>query len=134
MNYYTDVLRKYAVFQGRASRKEYWMFMLVNIIIVAILVGLGVGLSALVDQPEQMFPWTMLVVIALLLIYNLAIFIPSLAVAVRRLHDTDRSGWWILVNLVPYIGGFVFLIFMVIDSKPGDNRFGPNPKGIQNPQ
>jgi uncharacterized membrane protein YhaH (DUF805 family) len=62
-------------------------------------------------------------------IYALAMIIPSIAVAVRRLHDTDRTGWWCLIGFVPFIGAIVLLIFFVLDSTPGTNRFGPNPKG-----
>ncbi len=62
-------------------------------------------------------------------IYSLAVIIPTLALSVRRLHDTDRSGWWILIGLVPLIGSIVLLVFYVMDSTPGQNRFGPNPKG-----
>jgi uncharacterized membrane protein YhaH (DUF805 family) len=61
-------------------------------------------------------------------IYSLAVLIPSLAVTVRRLHDTGRTGWWILIGLIPVIGGIVLLIFMVLDSEPGANQYGPNPK------
>jgi uncharacterized membrane protein YhaH (DUF805 family) len=62
-------------------------------------------------------------------IYGLAVLIPSIAVGVRRLHDTDRSGWWLLISLIPLIGGIVLLVFFVLDGTPGENRFGPNPKG-----
>jgi len=61
-------------------------------------------------------------------IYTLAVFVPSIAVAVRRLHDTERSGWWLLIALVPFIGAIVLLVFMVQDSKPGKNQYGANPK------
>ena len=61
-------------------------------------------------------------------IYSLAILIPSIAVQIRRLHDTNRSGWWIFIGLIPLIGTIVFIVFMVQDSNPGENRFGPNPK------
>ena len=63
-------------------------------------------------------------------IYSLAVLIPGLAVSARRLHDTDRSGWWILINLIPVIGWIIYLVFLCSDSKPGENRFGPNPKGV----
>ena len=63
-------------------------------------------------------------------LYNLAVLIPSLAVSVRRLHDTDHSGWWILINLIPLIGFVIYLVFLCSDSKPGSNRFGANPKGM----
>jgi len=107
-NWYFEVLKKYAVFKGRARRKEYWMFFLINILIsVAIGVVDGVlGSSGVFYN-----------------LYSLAIFIPSIAVAVRRMHDTDRSGWWILLPIVN-------IIFLAQDSQPGENRFGPNPKGI----
>lgn len=63
-------------------------------------------------------------------LYSLAVLIPYLAVSVRRLHDTDRSGWWILVNIIPLIGWIIYLVFLCSDSKPGENRFGANPKGM----
>ena len=118
MNWYLDVLKKYFVFQGRARRKEYWMFTLFNMlayIALMIIEGiLGMGgegglglLSAL---------------------YSLAILLPSLGVSVRRLHDTDRSGWWLLISLIPIIGAIVLLVFMVLDSQAGTNQYGPNPK------
>lgn len=113
MNWYLQVLKKYAVFSGRALRKEYWMFCLFNFIITFVLSfveGLAGGPGVLGS------------------LYGLAVLIPSLAVSVRRLHDTNRSGWWLLISVVPFIGGIVLLIFMVQDSQPDDNRYGPNPK------
>jgi len=112
---------KYAVFEGRAQRKEYWMFVLFNFIIVVIL-GFIEGLLH-----------TDLTVNVLSGIYSLAVLIPSIAVGVRRLHDTDRSGWWMLISLIPIIGMLVLLYFMVLDSNAGSNRFGANPKGGQAP-
>lgn len=114
MNWYLEVLKKYAVFSGRARRKEYWMFFLFNIIIYIVL-GFIDGLIG-----------TMGVLVGL---YGLAILIPGIAVTVRRLHDTDRSGWWILIALVPAVGAIVLLIFMVLEGKPGTNQYGPNPIG-----
>ena len=113
MNWYLEVLKKYAVFNGRARRTEYWMFVLFNIIISFVL-GFVEGL---VGGPG---------VIGLL--YGLAVLIPGIAVAVRRLHDTDRSGWWLLIAVVPIIGAIVLLVFMVQDSKSGQNQYGTNPK------
>jgi uncharacterized membrane protein YhaH (DUF805 family) len=131
MNYYTEVLRKYAVFKGRASRKEYWMFTLVNIIISVLLLGVIFGVAMVTNSAGQTgFSWPVAIGIGLALIYHLAILIPTLAVSIRRLHDTGRSGWWFLINFIPYLGGLVFLVFMVLDSEPGENRYGPNPKGI----
>jgi uncharacterized membrane protein YhaH (DUF805 family) len=120
MNWYFEVLKKYAVFGGRARRKEYWFFVLFNIIACIIL--------ALIDRVTGTFSPE--VGMGLLGgIYTLAVLIPGIAVSVRRLHDTDRSAWWLLIVLIPIIGAIVLLIFMVQDSKPGENRFGPNPKG-----
>lgn len=123
MNWYIEVLKKYAVFNGRARRKEYWYFVLFNFIIGLIL-GMIEGLIIVINgsDPETNFS-------VLRLIYSLAIFIPSIAVAVRRLHDTDRTGWLILIGLIPLIGWIIFLIFLVQDSSPGENQYGPNPKG-----
>ena len=121
IHYYTDVLKKYVVFTGRASRKEYWMFALWNTAIYIVLFFLlEIGRNT-----------AMVAIVAVIyLLYCLGVFLPSLAVLVRRLHDTNRSGWWILISIVPFIGGLVLLIFSVIDSQPGDNIYGPNPKGV----
>jgi len=113
MEWYLKVIKNYAVFSGRARRKEYWMFFLINIIISFVL-GF---LEGIVGGPG-----------ILGLIYALALLIPGLAVTVRRLHDTGRSGWWILVGFIPLIGFIVLLIFMVLDSVPGENDYGSNPK------
>ena len=105
-SWFLYVLKNYAVFSGRAQRKQYWMFFLFNLLVgfllgvVGAIVHIGTGLNN---------------------IYQLAILIPSIAVGVRRMHDTDHSGWWLLFPLVN-------LVFLVRDSQPGENRFGPNPK------
>ena len=108
MNWYIDVLKKYAVFGGRARRKEYWIFLLINFIL-AFIIGFLEGLAG-----SPGFVST---------IYALAVFIPSIAVGVRRMHDTDRSGWWLLLPVVN-------IVFLCLDSQAGDNRFGANPKSI----
>ena len=119
MNWYIEVLKKYAVFGGRARRKEYWFFFLFNILI-------SIGL-AVIDN--AMGGFSAEAGIGLLGgIYALAVLIPGIAVAVRRLHDTDKSGWWLLIAFVPVIGTIVLIIFLALDSKPGPNRFGDNPK------
>ncbi|MBD3629590.1 DUF805 domain-containing protein [Cyclobacterium sp.] len=111
-DYYLDVLKnKYAQFEGRARRSEYWYFVLFNV-----LVSIGIGIVG-----------TFLDSNFLSMIYSLGVFIPGIAVAVRRLHDTGRSGLWILIGLIPIIGLIVLIVFMVEDSKP-DNQYGPNPK------
>ena len=112
MKWYLRVLKKYAVFSGRASRTEYWMFFLFNII-AAFLLGLIAGLLTVATHTDQN---------VLIRIYQLAVLIPSLAVGWRRIQDTDRSGWWLLVPLVG-------LIFLVSEGTKGDNKFGPNPWG-----
>ena len=119
MNWYFEVLKKYAVFSGRARRKEYWFFVLFNIIVSIILAVID-GVTGTLDSESGMG--------LLGLIYTLAILIPALAVSVRRLHDTGRSGWWLLILLIPLIGTIVILIFMVQDSKPEENQYGPSPK------
>jgi uncharacterized membrane protein YhaH (DUF805 family) len=118
MKEYIEVLKKYAVFEGRATRKEYWMFFLYNFLI-ALILGFILGIFR---QPSLMF---------LVWIYDLAVLIPGIAVAIRRLHDTNHSGWWVLIGLIPIIGQIWILILLVSDSTPGDNKYGPNPKGMQ---
>lgn len=119
MNWYLEVLKKYAVFSGRARRKEYWFFVLFNIIISIVLAVID-GVTGSFSPEAGMG--------LLGGIYTLAVLIPSIAVSVRRLHDTGRSGWWLLIALVPLIGAIVLLVFMVQDSKPGQNQYGANPK------
>ena len=121
MNWYLEVLKKYADFNGRARRKEYWMFFLFNLIITIVLVIVDgiVGTSAV--------PGTLGLLAG---IYSLALLIPGIAVAIRRLHDTGRSGWWILIGLVPFVGGIILIVFMVQDGTPGENEFGKNPKMV----
>ena len=119
MNWYLEALKKYAVFSGRARRKEYWYFFLFNLLISIVL--------AVIDSMIGIFDAE--AGIGLLGgIYGLAVLIPGLAVSVRRLHDTDRSGWWLLIVLIPLIGAIVILVFMVQDSKLGENQYGSNPK------
>jgi uncharacterized membrane protein YhaH (DUF805 family) len=119
MNWYLEVLRKYAVFSGRARRKEYWMFFLFNLII-SFLLGVIDGVMG-TFSPEAGLG-------LLGGIYSLAVLIPSIAVTIRRLHDTGRTGWWFLLIFIPLIGAIVLLVFMVLDSEEGTNDYGPNPK------
>ncbi len=119
MNWYLEVLKKYAVFSGRARRKEFWFFVLFNIIISIVLAVID-GVTGSFSPEAGMG--------LLGGIYTLAVLIPGIAVSVRRLHDTERSGWWLLIALVPLIGAIVLLVFMVQDSKPGQNQYGANPK------
>jgi len=119
LSWYLEALKKYAVFGGRSRRKEYWYFVLFNII-VSIVLG---WIDALLGTRGSYAGAGVLSGI-----YGLAVIIPSLAVTVRRLHDIDRTGWWILVGLVPLIGAIVLLVFALLDGTPGTNRYGSNPK------
>ncbi len=121
MKWFLAALKKYADFSGRARRSEYWFFALFFILICIGLVFID-GLIGTV-RPE--------VGIGILTgLFILAMLVPSLAVTVRRLHDTDRSGWWYFIQLVPLVGPIVLFVFTVQDSQAGANRFGPNPKAV----
>jgi uncharacterized membrane protein YhaH (DUF805 family) len=123
MNWYTKVLKDYANFSGRARRTEFWMFVLVNTVVVALLAGLW---GAFRDGALGVL------FLVLYVGYALAVLVPTLAVSVRRLHDTNRSGWWWLIGLVPFVGGIVLLVFYVLEGTQGDNQFGADPKaGIE---
>ncbi len=113
MNWYLQVLKKYAVFGGRARRKEYWMFILFNLIIAFVL-GFIEGIVGIAPESGQS---------VLVTIYQLAVLIPTIAVGVRRMHDTDRSGWWLLVPIAN-------IVFAVSEGTRGDNRFGSDPKAV----
>lgn len=119
MAWFLLALKKYATFSGRSQRSEYWYFFLFYLLIVIALGLLDVALGTF-DEEEGLG--------LLSGIFVLAMLIPSLAVGVRRLHDIGRSGWWLLIALVPIIGTIVLVVFAVRDSDPGDNRYGPNPK------
>lgn len=113
MNWYLKVVKEhYTDFKGRARRQEFWMFTLINAII-GVAIGLIGGLIGL--------GW-------LYYIYCLAVLIPGLAVFVRRLHDTGRSGWWIFIALIPLIGAIWLLVLTCTDSQPETNAWGANPK------
>ena len=112
-------LKKYAVFSGRARRKEYWLFILLSWLLY-IAAGILDGLEGTAEESSEL--WETLVTLALL--------VPGLAVTIRRLHDIGKSGWWLLLWLVPIIGVIVLFVFSLMDSQPGDNQYGPNPKEI----
>ncbi|MFC1916235.1 DUF805 domain-containing protein [Chloroflexota bacterium] len=116
MSWYLQVLKKYAAFCGRARRKEYWYFFLFNAIIGIALGWIGNLL------------WTNNVLSGL---YSLFVFLPSLGVSIRRLHDTGSSGWWLLIGLIPLIGTIILLVYMVSDSQEGTNQYGPSPKLVE---
>ena len=114
MNWFLTALQKYADFSGRAQRSEYWYFFLFYLLIYIALAFVAAALGT--------------AGVALIALFLLAMIIPSLSVGVRRLHDIDRSGWWLLISFIPLIGAIVLIIFAVQDSDPGENRFGSNPK------
>ncbi|WKB35680.1 DUF805 domain-containing protein [Terrilactibacillus sp. S3-3] len=115
MHWYFDVLKNYVGFSGRATRTEFWMFTLFNAI--AIIIVRLIDTFLFNDFP------------VLYILYMLAILLPSLAVDIRRLHDIGRTGWWILIGLIPIAGWIVLLIFTCTDSQDNSNVYGPNPKG-----
>lgn len=120
MNWYLKVVKdNYANFNGRARRKELWMFILFNMLI-SLALQIVVGMIS---------PEAMLVVVGL---YTLAVLVPSIAVAVRRLHDIGKSGWWYFIALVPLIGGIWLLVLFVTDGNKGANEFGEDPKADEN--
>jgi len=113
MHWYTSVLKNYVTFSGRARRQEYWMFALINF-----LISLALTIVEMVADLPQILSG----------LYSLFVFLPSLAVAIRRLHDTGKSGWWFLIVFIPIVGAIILLVFMCLDSEEGTNQYGPNPK------
>ncbi len=136
MQWYLKVLRQYVDFSGRARRREFWMFTLFNAIVVLILeiIDSALGLGAMHGSSGQGGVSFGVSLGLLSGLYSLAVLLPSLAVAVRRLHDTDRTGWWLLIGLVPLAGGIVLLVFYVLAGTPGPNRYGPDPKAVATAQ
>ncbi|WP_323100212.1 DUF805 domain-containing protein [Intrasporangium sp. YIM S08009] len=118
MEWYTKVLQNYVGFSGRARRTEFWMFALFN----AIIAGVLNVLWRVTDV--GVFYW-------LYVLYAVAVFLPSLAVGVRRLHDTNRSGWWILIGLIPIVGAIVLIVFYATEGNRGANQYGEDPKAIE---
>ena len=120
MKWYLAVLRKYVVFTGRARRTDYWMFVLISGMV-------EIGLSFINGWMGGDTP-------ALPLLYGSVVLLPSLAVSIRRLHDIDRSGWWVLLVFVPFLGLVVLLVFMATPGSEMANRFGPSPKFLDRGQ
>ncbi len=134
MNWYLKVWKNYVNFSGRARRKEFWMFTLFNYLVTIALASImGSAVSdALISGNMESLSATGLIGYYLYLIYSLAVFLPSLAVAVRRLHDVNKSGWFILINLLPVIGFFWYLIVMCKAGDEGSNQYGNDPKNEDN--
>ncbi|RJG42195.1 DUF805 domain-containing protein [Motilimonas pumila] len=119
MQWYINVWKNAFNFSGRARRKEYWMFYLINMLVSLALVFVDMAISG--GSLESG-------VGILSIIYSFILVIPALAVTFRRLHDTSRSAWWILICLIPLVGAIILLIFMVLDSSEDENKWGENPK------
>lgn len=115
-----SVFSQYVGFSGRARRSEYWWFALFTFLVSIAAAILDSALGLTFEGSSTGF---------IGLVASLALLLPALAVAVRRLHDTDRTGWWVLIGVVPLVGAIVLIVFFVSDSTPGANRFGPSPKG-----
>ena len=129
MGWYLKVVRdNYANFNGRAQRKEYWMFLLFNMIFAAIaavadnIFGTTFTVGSDYYETSMGYGW-------IYLLYMLAVIIPSIAVFVRRMHDIGKSGWGFLISLIPCIGAIWLLVLTCTDSNPGDNKYGSSPKG-----
>ncbi len=129
MNWYVKVLKQYVDFSGRARRTEYWMFTLFNTIILIVLElvdkALGFGSFSGSTSGGVAVSASLGLLSGL---YSLAVLLPTLGVSVRRLHDTDRSGWWLLIGLIPLVGAIVLLVFFVLEGTRGPNRHGVDPK------
>ena len=120
MNWYLKVLKQYVDFKGRARRKEYWMFFLFNFIAAFTLALLGGMIAGALDAPElAMIPYFM---------YALGIIVPSIAAVVRRLHDQNKSGWYLLVYFIPFVGFIWLLVLLCTEGDAGPNEYGPDPK------
>lgn len=124
-NFKDAFLKNFANFSGRARRKQYWNFVLMSMIILVPLYL--IFMSSLMSIEDGLSTFDSSILSLMWLIY-LVLFVPSLAIAVRRLHDTNRSGWWVLIAFVPVIGSIVLLVFLVSDSYPQTNKWGENPK------
>ena len=116
---------KYANFEGRARRKEYWSFVLFFTIFYLALYTIGIVLTISSKSATLAF-----ITFGILCVFALALFLPSLGVTIRRLHDIGKGGGWIFISFVPFVGGIILLVFTLMDSEAGENRFGPNPKGF----
>jgi uncharacterized membrane protein YhaH (DUF805 family) len=119
MSWYLTALKKYATFEGRARRKEYWMFILFNLVFTFVAIIVDSIITSGSDGNSFGIFYAL---------YTLAVFLPSLAVMVRRLHDIGKSGWWVFISLIPFLGAIWLFILLISDSQPGENPYGLNPK------
>src|SRR5688572_12459265 len=125
MKWYLSVLKQYATFTGRARRSEYWYFFLFNMLFAIAAMVLDYVLGTTFQYGSQIISFGYVYVL-----YGLFVFIPGLAVTVRRLHDVGKSGWWYFIILIPIVGAIWLLVLMFTDSDPGANKYGANPKPV----
>jgi uncharacterized membrane protein YhaH (DUF805 family) len=119
MNWFLAALKKYAVFSGRSRRSEYWYFVLFYFLICVVLAIVDMMAGTMNEAGD----------IGLLSgLFGLAMIIPSLSVGVRRLHDIGKSGWWLLIGLIPLVGAIILIVWFATDAPPGPNEYGPSPK------
>ncbi len=126
--WYKLALSRWSQFDGRSRRAEYWWFGLINLVTLVVLYVVALGATRVSSGD---FGIASIGLVGIAGLYALAMIVPGLAVAVRRLHDTDKSGWWLLLGVIPivnYLGGLILLIFYFTDGTRGPNRFGPSPK------
>jgi uncharacterized membrane protein YhaH (DUF805 family) len=126
MEYMIMPLKRYAEFSGRSRRKEYWMFVLFQILVLVPVAIVAALLGSPSEDPADPLGSTAVLILAG--VYILLFFIPGLAVQIRRFHDQDKSGWFILLGFIPYVGSLILLVFMCLEGTRGPNRFGPDPK------
>lgn len=119
MSWYIAVIKKYAVFSGRARRKEFWWFALFNWIFMIVAMILDNVLGTTIQNLNYGLFY---------FVYSLAVLIPSLAAGIRRLHDVGKSGWWLFISLIPLVGDIWLIVLVATDSQPGGNQYGLNPK------
>lgn len=122
MNNFVAVLKKWKDFKGRATRSEFWMFVLINWVISAVLLVIDMAVFGMESGGPGYLQF----------VYGLAIIVPATALNFRRLHDIGKSGWWLFIIFVPFVGPILLIIFWIRDSQAGPNIYGPNPKGIGN--
>lgn len=126
---YISMWKNFGNFSGRTRRRDFWLALVMNMIIVGVLYAIlasGIATMVVTGQMSGLAK----IATALLSIYGLAVFIPSLSLIVRRLHDTDKAGWWFLIAFVPFVGGIALLVFYCIEGTSGANRFGEDPKAV----
>jgi uncharacterized membrane protein YhaH (DUF805 family) len=117
MHWYTDVIRRYADFDGRSGRPEFWWYQLFNLIVYIVVVAI-VSVVAGFSTGQLAAD-----------LYSLAVLLPGLGVGIRRLHDINRSGWWLVLGIIPIVGAIVLIVFAATAGTPGPNRYGAPPSG-----